>query len=523
MAEIIRVNQDQKNEQKEDYALQRVPKHWRMSWPNITNVAVGVATAMVFMQMGSLMAIQFGSVNAFLAEIYATLVAGFLGITIAYFAAKNGLNVNLMSRGTGFGFIGSSLTSFIYAINFIMYCAIEGSIMALAVHEYIKAVPLWALMVFFGLAVVPLNWYGVKQLDKFQKYSLPVYLALLGVGIYLTATREFVNADGWLTFLPQGQEVGGIGLVTCIGIINGLVGIIALLISDYARFIKPEQFKIGVFAVGFIPPLICFFLSGLLGIWFGVRYMIDNPGIYFVTAMGAWGALFAILTQLRINVTNLYSGSISLANFFARVFHFTPGRVFWVTTTAVIAILCMMAGVLDYIGPMLTFQGVFLFAWASILVTDVIVIKKWLKLGQLHIEHRRGFLPEWNPVGVVSIIIASIAGTVLASGAFGPMLSGLAALIAGLLASAISILIAVATKGRTYLTSRPVQELESLGHSNMYNENVHTCGTCDGEFISEDMLYCPFSQRDICSQCCAAESTCHAVCKRKASNIVATT
>ncbi|MBN6187851.1 cytosine permease [Aneurinibacillus sp. BA2021] len=522
MAEIVHVTQDQKSEQKEDYALQRVPKHWRMRWPNITNVAIGVATAMVFMQMGSLMAIQFGSINALLAEIYATLVAGFIGITIAYFAAKNGLNVNLMSRGAGFGFIGASITSFIYAMNFIMYCAIEGSIMALAVYEYVKFIPVWGLMIFFGLAVVPLNWYGVQQLDKFQKYSLPVYLILLGVGIYLTATRDFANADTWLTFLPQGQEVGGIGLITCIGIINGLVGIMALLISDYARFIKPEEFKIGVFAVGFIPQLICFFLSGLLGIWFGVRYMTDNPGVYFVTAMGAWGALFAILTQLRINVTNLYSGSMSLANFFARVFHFTPGRVFWVVTTALIAIICMLAGVLDYIGPMLTFQGVFLFAWASILVTDVVIIKKWLKLGQLHIEHRRGFLPEWNPVGVISIVIASVVGTVLATGTFGPALSGLAALIAGVLASAISLLIAVATKGKTYLTSRPVQELEASGHTNVYHEDVHTCGSCSGEFIREDMLHCPYSQKNICSQCCASEASCHAVCKTEEKSTVIT-
>lgn len=386
--------------------------------------------------------------------------------------------------------------------------------MAIAVHEYIKFVPTWVLMIILGLAVVPLNWYGVKQLDKFQKYSLPVYLILLFSGIFMTANRQFDHAN-WLSFLPSGQHVGGIGLVTCIGIINGLVGIIALLISDYARFIKQEEFKIGVFAIGFIPALICFFISGLLGIWFGVRYMTDNPGVYFVSAMGIWGAAFAILTQLRINVTNLYSGSTSLANFFARVFHFTPGRVFWVVTTAVLAIISMLCGVLTYIGPMLTFQGVFLFAWASILVTDAIIIKKWLKLGQVHIEHRRGFLPEWNPVGVVSIIISSTIGTILASGTWGPTLSGLAALIAGVLSSLISIIIALVTKGKTYLTARPMEEIQQQAHPNEYNETVHTCGSCQGEFITEDMLYCPFNGNNICSQCCSAESHCQTVCKRQ--------
>lgn len=52
---------------------------------------------------------------------------------------------------------------------------------------------------------------------------------------------------------------------------------------------------------------------------------------------------------------------MSLANFFARVFHFTPGRVFWVVVTAVTAVIAMLVGALDHIGSMFTFLGVFLF------------------------------------------------------------------------------------------------------------------------------------------------------------------
>src|SRR5699024_4210017 len=114
--------------------------------------------------------------NALLALIYATVLGGALGVGIAYYAAKTGLNVNLMARGGGFGYIGASITSLIYAINFIMYYAIEGSIMAAGVHAYISQIPLWAYMVFFGLILIPFNWFGVKQLDLFQKISLPIFL-----------------------------------------------------------------------------------------------------------------------------------------------------------------------------------------------------------------------------------------------------------------------------------------------------------------------------------------------------------
>lgn len=441
-----------KDERTEDYALEQVPKEARRPWPGIMNVALGVATAMVFMQMGSMMALAYGSMNALLAEIYATIVAGIFGVAIAYGAARTGLNANLIARGAGYGSVGASLTSLIYALNFIMYFAIEGSIMAAAIHAYIPAIPLWLLMVVVGVGVIPLNWYGIRQLDRFQKYSIPIYVVLLIAGIIASiVSTKGTYHHNWLSFMPANGHVGGVALLACIGIINGLVGIMSLLVSDYARFIKPGQLKVGSFFVGFGPQLVAFFLSGLLGIWFGVRYNEANPGIFFVSALGIFGALFAILTQLRINVTNLYSGSLSLANFFEHVFHFTPGRVFWVVGTALVATIGMLLGALNYTGPMLTFQGVYLLVWVASLVADVIIVKRVLKLGPAYIEFRAEKLPRWNTVGVTSLLISSVIGSLMAFGVFGLFWKSIAAFAAAVLELVLYVGLAMATKGRTFL------------------------------------------------------------------------
>ncbi|GLY09130.1 purine-cytosine permease family protein [Pseudobacillus badius] len=439
-----------REEKKDDFSLEKVPIEGRtMGWMSITNVTLGVATAMLFIQMGSLMAISFGAVNALLAEIYATIVAGVVGIGICFYAAKSGLNVNLMARGGGFGYFGASITSLIYALNFIMYCAIEGSIMAAAVHEYISFVPIWGLMVFFGLIVIPLNWFGIRQLDKLQKWSLPLFVLLLGSGFFIVWKNSSFEGNIW-TYLPEGGEVGGASLLACIGIMNGLVGIMALLVSDYARFIKKEEFKIGVFAVGFLPQLICFFVMGVIGIWFGVQLGEENPGVYFVQILGIGGALFTILTQLRINITNLYSSSLSLANFFENVFKFKPGRNFWVVFTAVAAIVLMLGGVLDHLGSLLTFQGVFLLAWAAVLLCDAFVVKRILKIGPNYFEHRQEYLYAWNPVGVVSLIVSCVIGSLAAFGYMGVFLQNVAAFFAAIIAFVLTIVLAVATKGKYY-------------------------------------------------------------------------
>jgi len=440
-----------KDERTEDYALEQVPLEARRSWPGIMNVALGVATAMVFMQMGSMMALTYGSVNALLAEIYATIVAGIFGVAIAYGAARTGLNANLIARGAGYGSVGASLTSLIYALNFVMYFAIEGSIMAAAIHAYIPSIPLWILMVVVGVGVIPLNWYGIRQLDRFQKYSIPIYIVLLVAGIIASVVSKGAFDHNWLSFMPTGGKIGGLALLSSIGIINGLVGIMSLLVSDYARFLKPGQLKVGSFFVGFGPQLVAFFISGLLGIWFGVRYQEANPGVFFVSALGIFGALFAILTQLRINVTNLYSGSLSLSNFFEHVFHFTPGRVFWVVTTAVAATLAMLMGALNYIGPMLTFQGVYLLVWVASLVADVIIVKRILKLGPSYIEFRSSKLTAWTSVGVTSLLISCIVGSLMAFGVLGPFWKSIAAFAAAILELILYVGMAIMTKGRTYL------------------------------------------------------------------------
>lgn len=512
MAGALPKPKDDKEEMKEDYALRVAPKHWRWPWYSIMNVALGIATAMVFMQMGSLMALQFGSVNAILAEVYATVVAGAFGMVMAYNSAKTGLNTNLMARGTGLGYTGSSVTSFIYAINFIMYAAIEGSIMASAVNAYFPSIPVWVLMVAIGIGIIPLNWYGLTQLEKLQKYSIPIYVLLLGAGIVAAARMPLPHSSDWLSFLPKDQATGGIGLLTCIGIMNGLVGIMALLVADYARFVKPKERGLGVFAVGFIPQLVAFLVMGVIGVWFGVRFGEANPGKYMVTAMGIWGAAFTILTQLRINVTNLYSGSLSLANFSERVLHFAPGRVFWVCVTAILAVVGMLVGVLNHIGPMLTFQGVFLFAWVASLTADLVVVKKLLKVGPSHIEHRRGFLRDWNPVGLIAILVSSLVGSLMAFEVFGKEMVPLSAFVTAGLAFTLHIAVASLSRGKYYL-ARKLQHIHDSAvlETNEHGERLVHCEICGQAYVSEDMLHCVVEGKHCCSQCCA-EASCGTRC-----------
>lgn len=434
----------------DDFSLEAVPENARRGWYSLTNVTLGVATAMFFMQVSGQMALAYGSVNAIITGIYASLLTGLLAFGIAYISARTGLNANLMTRGLGYGVTGAAFTSIILAVNFILYLAIEASIMAYAVHSYIPILPIWVYMIIVTLGLIPLNWFGISQLEKLQNYSLPIYLVLLLIALFVAFNMDVPYTGSWVTFLPEGATVGGVGLLACIGTINGVVGSQTLLTSDYARFIKKDEIKFGAFAVGFLPQFFAFFVMGLFGTWFGVRFVESNPGVFMVAIIGAWGAILTLLTQVRINVINLSSGSLALTTFFARIFKFKPGRTFWVIVTAVIGLILVITGAIDNLTAVLTPMGVFLFAWVGSLYADIFVVKRMLKIGPSEIYYKEEDLPAWNPVGPTALIIASIIGSLFAYGFFGPVLAAISAFISGLISFVLHIIMAYITKGKYY-------------------------------------------------------------------------
>eukprot|EP00130_Batrachochytrium_dendrobatidis_P008683 XP_006683558.1 hypothetical protein BATDEDRAFT_93316 [Batrachochytrium dendrobatidis JAM81] len=265
-----------------------------------------------------------------------------------------------------------------------------------------------------------------------------------------TRTPSVYEGSFW-SYMPEGVQIGGTALLLCIGMQHGIMGLTPLLASDYARFLKPKDMKIGIFAIGFIPQIFCFGVMGGLGIWFGVRLGEPNPGVYIVFLLGIFGALFTMLTQVRINITNIYSGSLSLSNFFENIFKFKPGRRFWVVVTGVAAMVLMLGGIVNHLETVMTFQGVFLLAWAAILVTDAVIVKRFLKIGPGYYEERQRNLYKWNPVGVVSLVVASGLGTIAALGFLGTFLQSTAAFLAAVLASILTVVIAIATKGKYYI------------------------------------------------------------------------
>lgn len=515
-------------EAEEDYAVRRVPLHWRRRWGSLVSVSLGIGTAMAFMQVGAVLALTFGTLNAAIAELYATLMAGAIGLVMARKAGTTGLGSYLLSRGAGYGFAGAAVTSFIYSLNYIALAAIEGAIMSGALHSYFPAVPIQVFYLVSGAVLLPLGWRGVTRLAKVESYTVPVYFLLVFLALVLAATGHETKIAAWWTYLPAQAKVGGAALVAAVGIVNGLTGITGIFVAEYARLARPSEVRgFSGLLLGTAPALAGFLFSGFVGIFLGVHTLQANPGVFMVALLGTLGVLFVVLTQLRINVLNVYFASLTLATFFARVLRFAPGRNFWSVVAVAIAVALMFLSVLQQIGPLLTFLGVFQFAWASSLLVDLLFVHPRL-LGTAEVEHRRAMLPEWNWTGVIALGVGSGVGAALAFGALGPLWSSLSAFVAGALAALLHGGLAYVTRARGYRRStrahpkpnaeqfvaRPEWE-RKISWASGHAESTYLCGVCRGLFVIEDMVHCPHEKKALCSSCCGTNSQCGALCQRE--------
>lgn len=100
---IVKIRRDYNtwvaNETLEDYALRFTPHSFR-KWSifRVSNTALGAISFLVLEVIGGALAVNFGFVNAFWAILTITLIIFLTSLPISYYAAKYGLDMDLLTE-----------------------------------------------------------------------------------------------------------------------------------------------------------------------------------------------------------------------------------------------------------------------------------------------------------------------------------------------------------------------------------------------------------------------------------------
>ncbi|HOI51437.1 MAG TPA: hybrid sensor histidine kinase/response regulator, partial [Azonexus sp.] len=209
---IIKIRRDYNtwaaNETLEDYALRFTPRSFR-KWSElrVANTAFGAASFLVLEAVGATMLVNAGFINAFWAILATGLIIFLLGLPISHTAAKHGLDMDLLTRGAGFGYIGSTITSLIYASFTFIFFALEAAIMAYALELAFGLPPAWGYLV-CALVVIPMVTHGVTAISRFQAWTQPLWLFLLVLPYVFVLIEE---PDAFAGLLAYAGEKGNGG------------------------------------------------------------------------------------------------------------------------------------------------------------------------------------------------------------------------------------------------------------------------------------------------------------------------
>jgi signal transduction histidine kinase/purine-cytosine permease-like protein/DNA-binding NarL/FixJ family response regulator len=530
----------------EDYALRFTPRTFR-KWSEwrVANTAFGAASFLILEAVGATLLVQYGFANAALAILATGLIIFLAGLPISIYAARHGVDMDLLTRGAGFGYLGSTITSLIYASFTFIFFALEAAVMAYALELAFDIPPAWGYVI-SSLVVIPLVTHGVTAISRLQVWTQPLWLAMLVFPLAWVLVKSPAELAGLAHYAGADGGHAGFGLM---GFGAALTVGIALITqmgeqADYLRFMPEKQpgqagrWWLGTLlgGPGWVVMGVLKMLAGVMLAYLALAHMVPperavDPNQMYLAAWEyvfphyGWAvaatALFVVVSQLKINVTNAYAGSLAWSNFFSRLTHSHPGRVVWVVFNTLIALVLMELNVFQALGHVLGLYSNIAIAWIMAVVADL-VINKPLGLSPKGIEFRRAHLYDVNPVGVGAMGIASLLSIAAHLGAFGPMAQAWSAMIALVAAMVASPLIAWATGGRFYLARRTAaaQQLEAddgARHgSDLGSHALRRCSICERDYEPEDMAACPAYGGLICSLCCTLDARCDDLCKPQA-------
>jgi signal transduction histidine kinase/CheY-like chemotaxis protein len=523
----------------EDYALRYTAAGARKTSFRVGNTALGPIAFLACEAIGGAMTLSYGFPNT------AWAIAGFvalmflIGLPIAYYAATYGVDIDLLTRGAGFGYLGSTVTSLIYASFTFLLFSIEASILSVAL-QFLFGIPLALAHVLSSLVVIPIAVYGISLISRMQILTQPAWLALQFLPILYIVWKHPAALSDWSRY--GGSDGGGNHVnLPMLGMASSMLLSLLPQIGeqvDYLRFLpartkgaggrrRPFSWWTALLATGPGWILIGGFklLAGSFLTVLALRHGIgpvaaSQPArMYFVAFREAMGSpavalvltgVFVVVCQLKINVTNAYAGSIAWSNFFSRLTHTHPGRVVWLVFNVLLALLLMEIGIFHAIDDILRIYANFAAGWIGALTADL-VINKPLGLSPPYIEFRRAHLYDINPVGVGALLLSIGISSLAYLGVFGAMTQILSPFVALMTAFAAAPLIAWGTGGRYYLARGAAG---ARGDDDLPPDVEELrCTICENVFERADMALCPAYSGPICSLCCTLESRCHDACK----------
>src|SRR5690606_28117001 len=144
--------------------------------------------------------------------LWAILTVGVItfltALPICYYASRYNVDMDLLARGAGFGYIGSTITSLIYASFTFIFFALEAAIMAL-VFELYFGLPLALGYLVSSVIIIPMVLYGITFINRLQLWTTVPWAVLSVLPFVFILLHNPDLLQDWTSFAGYESESAG--------------------------------------------------------------------------------------------------------------------------------------------------------------------------------------------------------------------------------------------------------------------------------------------------------------------------
>ncbi|MGW4489502.1 purine-cytosine permease family protein [Amycolatopsis sp. NPDC004368] len=455
----------------DDNSLNPVPEAERKSGWYLSWLPAGVATSLLQLTIAGTITALVGSVLGLVAGAAVGVFVMALGWLYGNIARVEGLSGTVLPRFYGLGVRGSAIASGAFAIMIIGFLAIEnvllynGTLFAFGWSDTTAS----RVLIYGVLTVawIVLSMFGIRVVTRTSSALVVVFICLLAYmtfRIYHDSSVTFGEAFTQASTSMTGSASSRFFAV--IGILGGQGAGLILVNADYARYARSSRGVGGVSLTGTIMLDLTGIALGILVLTGGNKlvgeYLLahgqalpgqevlqaselatQNTGAYFVILSGMVGFALIYVAQAKVQVLNVYSGSLALSNLYQVLSGKHPSRFVMILITNALCLVMIAANVFDQLSSFLNVLGIVVIGFIALAVADFYIVRRF--------RPRSGEPEPVNWAGVGSLVGASVVAYILSETGVFPF---------GFLASTVIVLIAYPLVRLT--TSKAVPASEPL-------------------------------------------------------------
>jgi cytosine permease len=419
-----------------DNALNSVPEDqrkpgWYLSW-----LPAGVATSLLQLTIAGTISTLVGSAWGLIAGGLVGAFALVLGWLFSNIAYAEGMSSTVLPRFYGLGVRGSAISSLAFAIMIITLCASEnvllynGTLFAAGWHDTVGL----RILIYGGLSVawVLLSMFGIKTVARTATVLVIAFVGLLAYMVFVVHQDSGVPLSAAFSYAGSTLEGGSFSsrLVTVIGLLGGQAGALILVNADYCRYARSRKAAGGVNLTGAIMLDVVGILMGILVLIGGnslvARYLVShhmateanaisqatvlagtNTGAYFVVLSTMAGFLLMYVAQAKVQVLNVYSGSLALSNLWYSLTGRKPGRLSMIIATNVICLVLIALNVFGKLATVVSDLGIVVIGFIALSIADYYIVRR--RAG----DKRDAGVERVNWAGVLTLVFASVLAYIL--------------------------------------------------------------------------------------------------------------